>query len=125
ASRAGRRFARTTAKTARLLEAYSWPGNVRELQNVIERSVILCDGNEFSVDEKWLGPRPAPAATNAGSLPEQLDARERQVIEATLAETKGKVFGPLGAAVKLGMPPTTLSSKIKALKIDVQRFKPD
>ena len=68
--------------------------------------------------------RSAPAETDGGSLPEQLGARERQLIEATLAETSGKVFGPLGAAVRLGMPPTTLSSKIKALRIDVRRFKP-
>jgi transcriptional regulator with GAF, ATPase, and Fis domain len=124
ATRAGRRFARIDGKTVARLEAYSWPGNVRELQNVIERSVILCDGSEFSVDERWLGARSAPVEMNAGTLPEQLGARERQVIEATLAETSGKVFGPLGAAVRLGMPPTTLSSKIKALKIDVRRFKP-
>jgi formate hydrogenlyase transcriptional activator len=86
--------------------------------------VILCDGDEFSIDETWLGAHSAPAGTSAGTLSEQLDARERQMIEATLAQTSGKVFGPLGAAVRLGMPPTTLSSKIKALKIDVRRFKP-
>ncbi|HET9158918.1 MAG TPA: sigma 54-interacting transcriptional regulator [Myxococcaceae bacterium] len=124
ATRAGRKFAGIEGKTLKRLEAYSWPGNVRELQNVIERSVILCDGNEFSVDERCLGAPSTPADTNAGSLPEQLGARERQLIEATLAQTGGKVFGPLGAAVKLGMPPTTLSSKIKALKIDIRRFKP-
>jgi transcriptional regulator with GAF, ATPase, and Fis domain len=124
ATRAGRKFARVDGKSLELLEAYAWPGNVRELQNVIERSVILCDGDEFSIDETWLGAHSAPAGTSAGTLSEQLDARERQMIEATLAQTSGKVFGPLGAAVRLGMPPTTLSSKIKALKIDVRRFKP-
>jgi transcriptional regulator with GAF, ATPase, and Fis domain len=124
ATRAGRRFARIGVRTLELLEAYSWPGNVRELQNVIERSVILCDADEFSIDERWLGAGSAPAEGNAGTLPEQLGAREKQMIEAALAQTSGKVFGPLGAAVKLGMPPTTLSSKIKALKIDVRRFKP-
>src|SRR5262249_10758442 len=124
ATRAGRRFARIGGKTVQLLEAYSWPGNVRELQNIIERSVILCDGNEFFVDEKWLGARSAPGETTAATLPEQLGARERQMIEATLAETSGKVFGPLGAGAKLGWPPPTLSWKIKALKIDARRFKP-
>ena len=125
ATRAGRRFTRIDRTSVERLEAYSWPGNVRELQNVIERSVILCDGKEFSVDAKWLGADSVTAETNAGTLPEQLGARERQMIEATLEETSGRVFGPLGAAVRLGMPPTTLSSKIKALKIDVRRFKPD
>jgi len=123
-SRAGRRFAGIEGKSLELLEAYAWPGNVRELQNVIERSVILCDGSEFSVDEKWLGASSASGGTGAATLPEQLGIREKQLIEAALAQTSGKVFGPLGAAVKLGMPPTTLSSKIKALKIDLRRFKP-
>jgi transcriptional regulator with GAF, ATPase, and Fis domain len=124
ATRAGRRFARIQERSLERLETYPWPGNVRELQNVIERSVILCDGSEFSVDERCLGSHSVPAETNAASLQEQLGARERQLIETTLTQTGGKVFGPLGAAVKLGMPPTTLSSKIKALKIDIRRFRP-
>ena len=109
----------------RIFQSYHWPGNVRELQNVIERSVILCEDEIFSVDESWLSTEPLqpnpPSRPPAGKL---ID-RQKETIEAALAESKGRVSGAFGAAVKLGMPPSTLESKIKALKIKKHRFKPD
>lgn len=99
------------------LQAYSWPGNIRELQNVIERSVILCEGDRFSVDESWL----SNTAQNKKSLPTELVNHEKEMIEQALAQTKGRVAGPSGAA-KLGMPPSTLDSKIKSLGINKQSF---
>ena len=107
------------------ISGYSWPGNVRELQNVIERSVILCDSEVFSVDESWLSREPLqpnpPLRPPAGRLIDH----QKEMIEAALAESKGRVSGPCGAAAKLGLPSSTLESKIKALKIKKNRFKPD
>jgi len=123
AAKAGKRFSRLNKKSLDLLESYDWPGNIRELQNVIERSVILCDTQEFSVDANWLGSGPARRAPQRSTLHEHLHGEEKQVIEAALAETGGKVSGPSGAAARLGMPVTTLYSKIQSLKIDKGRFK--
>jgi DNA-binding NtrC family response regulator len=100
------------------LQSYSWPGNIRELQNVIERSAILCDSENFSVDESWL----STAASPARPLSQEMVLQEKELIEAALAECKGRVSGSSGAAAKLGMPPSTLDSKIRALKIDKRRF---
>lgn len=123
ASKAGKKITSINKKSMEMLQSYSWPGNIRELQNVIERSVIICDSENLSVDESWLG-RSAPAA-DSGTQPlsEKLVAQEKEMIEAALAESKGRVSGPLGAAAKLGIPQSTLDSKIKALKIDKYRFK--
>jgi DNA-binding NtrC family response regulator len=88
------------------------------LQNVIERSVILCDSEDFSVDESWLSHERQASQPLAGNLHD----REKEMIEAALTETRGRVSGPSGAAAKLGMPATTLDSKIKSLKIDKHRF---
>ncbi len=123
ATKGGKRFDRINKKSLDLLRSYDWPGNIRELQNVIERSVILCDGREFSVDEHWLAARPPPIEPSARTLDEHLDDEERKIIETALAESGGKVSGPSGAAVKLGIPATTLSSKIQSMKIDKRRFK--
>jgi PAS domain S-box-containing protein len=125
ASRAGKHVRSIDKKTLDLLQAYDWPGNIRELQNVIERSVILSSGGVFAVDELWLStqslhpvPRTAPVAVNHG------DPRsEREIIETALAESRGRVAGPSGAAAKLNTPPRTLEHRIKALKIDKSRFK--
>jgi PAS domain S-box-containing protein len=125
ASRAGKHVRSIDKKTLDLLQAYDWPGNIRELQNVIERSVILSSGSVFAVDELWLStqslhpvPRTAPVAVNHG------DPRsEREIIETALAESRGRVAGPSGAAAKLNTPPRTLEHRIKALKIDKSRFK--
>jgi len=112
-------------KSLDLLHSYTWPGNIRELQNVIERSVIVSESQTFSVDESWLS-RPAPSRgldirpnPLSGVPPQQ----EKAIIEAALRECGGRVYGPSGAADKLGIPRTTLESKIKSLKINKHRFK--
>jgi transcriptional regulator with GAF, ATPase, and Fis domain len=107
-----------------LLCSYPWPGNIRELQNVIERSVIMCETENFSVDETWLAQHPL---ANEPKIPldlsEKLAAQEKEMIEAALRESAGRVFGPSGAASKLGMPRSTLESKIRSLKINKNHFK--
>ena len=117
ATKAGKRITSIEKKSLAHLQSYAWPGNIRELQNVIERSVILCDSDEFSVDESWLTLRPAAVQP----LREDLVDQEKKRIEAALAETGGPVRHP-GAAAKLGMPASTLDSKIKSLHIDKRRF---
>jgi len=125
ATKAGKRFGRINKKSLDLLQSYHWPGNIRELQNVIERSVILCDTKEFSVDENWLAPGPVVKESKKRTLGERLHGEEKEVIEAALAETGGRVSGRSGAALKLGIPASTLYSKIQSLKIDKSRFKRD
>ena len=111
-------------RTVELFRSYPWPGNIRELQNVIERSVIVCETESFSVDESWLSRRPSATEPKVQfDFSEKLAAQEKEMIEAALRETKGRVFGPSGAAAKLRMPGTTLDSKIKSLKISKNRFK--
>jgi formate hydrogenlyase transcriptional activator len=140
AKRAGKGFSQIKKKTLDVLQAYDWPGNVRELQNVVERAVILCDGETFSVDETWLerkaaqlsgpqfsgpktsGPQTARHAVLTDDKKEFAD-RERKAIEAALAECQGRVSGPRGAAAILGIPHQTLESKIASLGIDKRRFK--
>jgi len=114
AKRAGKKVTHIENRTMALLQAYDWPGNVRELQNVIERAVVLCEGETFSIDESWLKAKGPPAAGD----------QERTTIEAALAATKGRVAGPTGAAAKLGMPRQTLDSKIRTLRIDKLKFRP-
>jgi formate hydrogenlyase transcriptional activator len=116
ARKAGKNIKRVSKKTLELLQSYPWPGNIRELQNVIERSVILCETEIFSIDESWL---PQPEV----ELPQRLLVQEKDMIEAALKETRGRVFGPTGAAAKLGIPRSTLESKIRSLKIDKNRFR--
>jgi len=123
ATKAGKRFDRIERKSLDLLRSYDWPGNIRELQNVIERSVILCDAREFSVDEHWLASGLSSNEPGARTLDDHLVDEERKIIEAALAETGGKVSGASGAAVKLGIPATTLYSKIQSMKIEKRRFK--
>jgi formate hydrogenlyase transcriptional activator len=123
ASRSGKPIRQVDRRTLEMLEAYHWPGNIRELQNVIERSVIVCESDTLTVDESWLSHGARPATLPSPSLNEEIVRRERQMIEAALAESGGRVSGPLGAAVKLGIPASTLDSKIRALKIDKHRFR--
>jgi formate hydrogenlyase transcriptional activator len=118
ATKAGKRITSIEKKSLAHFQSYAWPGNIRELQNVIERSVILCDSDEFSVDESWLTLRPAAVQP----LREDLVDQEKKRIEAALAEAGGRVSGSSGAAAKLGMPASTLDSKIKSLHIDKRRF---
>jgi transcriptional regulator with GAF, ATPase, and Fis domain len=124
ASKAGKNITNINKKSMEALQSYTWPGNIRELQNVIERSVVICDTDTLFVDESWLGRR-TPVAAEGTALPltEKLSVQERQMIEAALADSNGRVSGPRGAAAKLGIPQSTLDSKIKALKIDKQRFR--
>jgi transcriptional regulator with GAF, ATPase, and Fis domain len=124
ARKAGKNIKRVNNKTLELLQSYAWPGNIRELQNVIERSVILCETEIFSIDESWLPKQSSLAEPkNQIELPERLLAQEKEMIEAALKESRGRIFGPKGAAAKLGIPRSTLESKIRLLKIDKNRFR--
>ena len=126
ASRAGKSIRSVGKKTLQLFQSYDWPGNVRELQNVVERSVILSTGDVLRVDESWLcyeSSESLPIIQASPSLFTAADHDERETIEAALAESRGRVSGPLGAAAKLGVPRSTLESRIRALKINKSRFK--
>jgi DNA-binding NtrC family response regulator len=123
ASKGAKKITGINKRSMELLQSYAWPGNIRELQNVIERSVIICDSESLSVDETWLGRRALPADSATQPLSARLMAQEKQLIEAALAESNGKVSGPSGAAARLGIPQSTLDSKIKSLKINKQRFR--
>jgi transcriptional regulator with GAF, ATPase, and Fis domain len=123
ASQLGKKITGINKKCMELFESYYWPGNIRELQNVIERSVIISDSETLYIDESWFSRR-APTTDSASQpLSEKLETQERQIIEAALAESNGRVSGPRGAAAKLGIPQSTLDSKIKALNINKQRFR--
>jgi len=124
AARAGKRIRGISKESSNLLQTYDWPGNIRELQNVIERAVIVSDSDTLAIDERWLSGRPLkPPAVAPPRIP-TLATHEKDVIEAALRDSKGRVAGPFGAAARLGVPSSTLESKIKALRIDKQRFKP-
>jgi formate hydrogenlyase transcriptional activator len=121
--KAGKKFRTIDRKTLKLFQAYGWPGNVRELQNVIERAVILSDGDTFSVDETWLKHEPLQLASPRAALNGALLRQEKEMIEAALAESHGRISGSTGAAANLGLPTRTLDSKIKRLGINKYRFK--
>jgi len=120
--RAGKTFRRVGKRTLDCLQSYPWPGNVRELQNVIERSVIVSDTDEFTVDESWLSSRGGRLGAGVG-LSSSLAAHEKAIVEDALRASRGRVFGPSGAAARLGIPRSTLESRIRALKIDKRRFR--
>ncbi len=123
ASKAGKKITSINKRSQELLHSYVWPGNIRELQNVIERSVIISDSDNRSIDESWFGQCSAPADSVAQPLSDRLAAQEREIIETALAESHGRVSGPSGAAPKLGIPQSTLDSKIRSLKIDKHQFR--
>jgi PAS domain S-box-containing protein len=123
ASKLGKKIRSASRKTLDLLQSYSWPGNIRELQNVIERSIIVCDTENFSVDENWFVRDSSQAQPVGQALSDMLVSQTKEMIEAALAESGGRVSGPSGAAAKLGMPSSTLESKIKSLKINKYLFK--
>ena len=123
ARQAGKKIKSIDKKTLELVQAYPWPGNIRELQNVIERSVVLCETEIFSVDESWLSRASSSLQPTSPTISNNPVIQEKEIIEAALAETKGRVSGPVGAAAKLGIPSTTLESKIKSLKINKHHFK--
>jgi formate hydrogenlyase transcriptional activator len=121
ARKAGKTFRRVSKRTLDRLQSYQWPGNVRELQNVIERSVLVSDSDEFAVDESWLSTA-QPVDRKLG-LSGALAVHEKSIIEDALRASGGRVFGPLGAASRLGIPRSTLEWKIRTLKINKSRFK--
>jgi formate hydrogenlyase transcriptional activator len=123
AQAAGKKFRTIDKGTLELFQTYDWPGNVRELQNVIERAVILSDGETFSVDETWLTPVTPKTAASSVPLVANLIDHEKEMIETALREAEGLVSGPTGAATKLGIPRQTLESKIRKLGINRHRFK--
>jgi PAS domain S-box-containing protein len=124
ARKAGKSIHSADKKSLELLQSYSWPGNIRELQNIIERSFIVCDTETFSVDASWLSWQPARSEPKSRpELSRKLADEEKEIIEAALRESGGRVSGPSGAAIKLGIPGSTLDSKIRSLRIDKNRFK--
>jgi len=124
ARKAGKNIRTIDKKTLQLLQSYPWPGNIRELQNVIERSVIVSETENFSVDERWLSQQPRDRRSGGKlHLSQKLAATEKEIIEEALRESQGQIFGPLGAAAKLGIARSTLESKIQSLNINKKRFK--
>jgi formate hydrogenlyase transcriptional activator len=124
ARKAGKNIRRVSQETLELLQSYAWPGNIRELQNVIERSVIVCETANFSVDESWLSQQPRDTGAEPMLyLSDKVAAQEKAIIEAALRESQGRVSGPSGAATKLGVARSTLDSKIRSLKINKNRFR--
>jgi DNA-binding NtrC family response regulator len=128
AKKAGKRIRSVSKNTLDLFQGYHWPGNIRELQNVVERAVVLCEGEIFCVDPSWLAPassRPTSPNPTTQTIPlvADLAERERAMIENALREAKGLISGPTGAAAKLGIPRQTLESKIRKLGINRHRFR--
>jgi formate hydrogenlyase transcriptional activator len=127
ATKAGKKISFANRKTLEILQAYNWPGNIRELQNVIERALILSEGESFYVDERWLA-HESPGETHSmdtatNGVLRLNENQERKIIERALAQSRGRVSGPSGAAVRLGVPRQTIESKIASLGIDKYRFK--
>ena len=122
AKKAGKKIKNVKKRTLELFQAYDWPGNIRELQNVVERAVILCDGDTLVVDEAWLRRESPPHIASRG-LGRVDEDQEKKMIESALTESRGCVSGPDGAAAKLGIPRSTLESRIRSLGINKHRFK--
>jgi DNA-binding NtrC family response regulator len=118
AKRGGRKIRGIRKSALDSLESYSWPGNIRELQNVIERSLIVCETDEFTIDKSWLSSEPPPTSSADQTSIIRSMPGERELIEAALAQSNGKVSGSSGAAAKLGIPASTLESKIRSMEID-------
>jgi PAS domain S-box-containing protein len=125
AEKAGKQIRKIDNNTLERCQSYAWPGNIRELQNIVERSVIFCSGDTFWIEKAWLTGAQPPRQELAGPLPDTLQNQERKIIETALTESKGKVAGLEGAAAKLGIPRSTLDSKIKQLRIKKHRFIPE
>jgi PAS domain S-box-containing protein len=123
ARKAGKKLRSVEKNTMHLLQSYAWPGNIRELQNVIERSVIVCETETFSVDQSWLTLEKSHVQSAGLPFGKKTAAEEKETIEAALAKTSGRVSGPAGAAASLGISASTLESKIRSLKINKFRFK--
>jgi formate hydrogenlyase transcriptional activator len=123
AKKLGKKFRAINKKTLELFETYDWPGNIRELQNVIERAVVLCDGDTFSIDETWLKRTSRRPRGPEVPLIASVVAHEKELIEDALSKTSGRIAGPFGAAAKLGIPRQTLESKMRSFGIDKHRFR--
>ena len=122
AEKIGKRIRKIDKNTLELSQSYPWPGNIRELQNIVEKSVILCSSDTFWIEKAWLVCEQALRQELPAALPNTLQNQEKEIIEAALTESKGKVAGPDGAAAKLGIPRSTLDSKIKLLNIKKRKF---
>ena len=120
AKQVGKVFRSVDKHTLDLFRDYAWPGNIRELQNVIERSVILSQDSVFCADNSWLSSIPSSQHEDGSDNDSQY---ERNMIESALAQSRGRISGPRGAAARLGLRPSTLDSRIKKLKIRTSRFK--
>ena len=123
AQKTGKKIRNMERKTLELFEANDWPGNIRELQNVVERAVILSDGETFAVDDSWFAKGSKEPIGPTSPFANEVAQHEKELIEAALKESKGRVSGPSGAAAQLGIPRQTLDSRIKALGVDKYRFK--
>jgi formate hydrogenlyase transcriptional activator len=123
ARKAGKKIRSVSNETIDLFRNYHWPGNIRELQNVVERGVLLCETEAFVVDEKWLKPEPRNVSLPVSALVPALVGHERELIENALAECRGRVSGPSGAAARLGIPRQTLDARIASLGINKHSFK--
>jgi formate hydrogenlyase transcriptional activator len=123
AKKAGKKFRTIDRKALRRLQEYSWPGNIRELQNIVERAVIVSDGDTFSIDDTWIKREQPKSATPTGAMTGVLLKREKEMIEAALAESRGQISGATGAAALLSIPRATLEAKIRRLAIDKYTFK--
>jgi DNA-binding NtrC family response regulator len=123
AKQVGKNIRNIEKKTLQLLQAYDWPGNVRELQNVIERAVVLVEGETFAIDPAWLTNKRSKTTNGNARAVTTLANGEKELIEAALAESEGRISGPRGAAAKLGIPRQTLEWKIRTLDIDKLRFR--
>ena len=131
AKKIGRQFSRVDRRTLDLCQTYAWPGNIRELQNVVERSVICRRGDIFWIDQSALSSQ-SPSGTGSlggrkqagdGQAEASASCGERRIIEEVLRATRGRVYGPRGAALRLRVPPSTLESRIRALNISKKQFK--
>jgi transcriptional regulator with PAS, ATPase and Fis domain len=123
ATKAGKKIRGINRATLERLQSYDWPGNIRELQNVIERSIIVCETENFTVDESWLSRKADETDQASRPVFRMPTDEEKKTIEEALADAGGRVSGPSGAAARLGLPASTLDSKIRALKINKYLYK--
>jgi transcriptional regulator with PAS, ATPase and Fis domain/HAMP domain-containing protein len=123
----GKRIRNIDKRTMDLFQSYAWPGNIRELQNVVERGVILCEGETFKIDEQWFRGEMSRIAVrssaNISTIARLEPDQERELIEAALRATQGRISGPSGAAARLGIPRQTLESKMARLGIQKHLYR--
>jgi transcriptional regulator with PAS, ATPase and Fis domain len=123
AKRMNKRIESISSETMQALTRYPWPGNIRELQNIMERSVVVYEKGNLSVKKSWLSRESFHSEPATQSLIKRSAMEDRRMIGAALAEARGRVSGPSGAAIKLGIPPSTLESKIRSMNINKYSFK--